>query len=144
MKTSYAEKAMLFIAFMILILFAVCASPYCNSNIENNNFRVKRSEEYQYQTNSNVGSFDSLSSDNSLIQKSEYIQSALEDVLQIFLENKLIIFFMLAVILTFHQFFWMIKRRNILISQTKNKIFMVHYLQLKDGKKGALSFLRPL
>lgn len=140
-KSFFIKNSMVFAAFIVLVIFATCASPYYTSNMFNNSFRSKRTEEYQNQTSDYSTNTHSLDSNSSFLQEAIYMHSALEDILLFLFSNKLIMFLILAVILAFNQLYRFIKRWNILISQTKNKFFIVHYLQLKDGKKSALSLL---
>jgi hypothetical protein len=138
-KSFFINNSIVFAAFIILVIFATCASPYYTSNMFNNNFRTKKTEEYQNQTTNHTGYVHSLDSDTSFAQETVYMHSPLEDILLFLINNKLTLFLILTVLFAFNQLYRFIKRRNILISQTKTKGLIVHYLQQKDGKKDALS-----
>lgn len=137
-RSFYIKKRIFFVLLMAAFIFATCASPYYATSVYNN-CRAKRSEEYQGQAVNGLCSFHTLDMDICLIQKSVNIKAALSDVSFYF--DKLIMFFMLLVVLIFNLCDSFIKRWNILVSRTKNKNFMVHYLQMKDGKKNAPSFV---
>ncbi len=140
MRSFYLNNKIYLITIMIIVIFASCISTYyiTTKGEVYNNYRLKRIEESQNQTcdlygNTNTVNPRILSPDSVTIQ-------ALDELTQLIHSHQIISFFMMAAILSFLQLYLQIRRRNILISQTGVKIFLVHYLQLKDGKKSAPSF----
>ncbi|MDD3173561.1 MAG: hypothetical protein PHF63_07870, partial [Herbinix sp.] len=140
MKSNFIKKNRLMFLFIILIILALLSSHYTPGDAYKN-FRVKRMEETQKYSSYN----GRIKSDHTVIYSKEFaaVQELNENISKklLAISNELLtLFLLLTIILSFCQLYQYIRRRNILMSQTKNKLFMVHYLQLKDGKKNALSF----
>ena len=140
MKRSIIIKSKIYIVtIMLFIIIASCISTYyitIRGDVYSN-YRIKRTEETQSQSADFYGNTN-MENPSLLAQDSVSIQ-AMDDLTQLIHSHKFITFFLIAAILSFIQLYLQIKRRNILVSQTENKTFLVHYLKLKDGKKSALS-----
>lgn len=122
----------------MLIVLITCAAPYFTANDTMKNFRVKKSEEQQKISDDLTG-INKSNNTGLYLQEFANPQASFDDIILYLLHNRIITIFILSLLLPLYQLYRYIRRRNILVSQTKNKLFMVHYLQLKDGKKNALS-----
>lgn len=135
-KQFFINNRFYFITLLVLIIFLSCASPYFVTHETFNSFRVKRSEEMSVGRDNSISMINSLDL-NSYALESINPQAAFDDIILLLLSNKLIIIDILSALLLLYCQYRFIRRRNILVSQIKNKHYMVHYLQQKDGKKGA-------
>jgi hypothetical protein len=133
------ENGLFIILLIITVIVISCVSPYYGANEACKSIRVKRTEELS-------GSSDSTSGMTYSANFSFYTheitnpQAAFEDIILLLLCNKIITFYILLLLLPLYHLYRYIIRRNILVSEVKNKLFLVHYLKRKDGKKNALSF----
>lgn len=147
MIRSTLVKNRLLIVSVFIIVFLASFLYYCTSFSSSEsesclNYRVKRTKVTQYEEINNHSGMSRVN-----LQTQElicYNNNELMDNItkKLMLDNKMMssIFLILTIILSFYQFRLYIRNWIIQISQTKMKSFMVHYLQLKDGKKNALSF----
>lgn len=135
------NKRWISIAILILAIVTLISSYYttievskmnrqANSLVMNKNYRAKEVEEFLSQSHNDCFNITSIHSDVYLFN---------DNILLVYSKDILTIFFILVIILSFLQLSHNIRKWNILMSQTKNRLFLVHYLQLKDGKKNALS-----
>lgn len=140
MKNNFIMKhRIFFILVIIFVLFASYSSSYITGD-ESNNFRVRKFEEIQSHSSNygDTGSIQTGTYSQNLICIQEF-DGLMTKIVLFFSKKMLILFFILTVILSFYQFYLYIRSWMIQISQSKNRIFMVHYLKLKDGKKDAQS-----
>jgi hypothetical protein len=128
-------------AIVILAFLASGSSCYIKNNFHSV-LRTKKIEEIQNQNThanqivkSNPSSIKTLDMmyDQEFEEKSEF--------LFLFAAGRkcITLYYILAVILSAFQFYLYLRYWMIEIFQTKTGLCMVHYLQLKDGKKDALS-----
>lgn len=145
-RSLFVKNRLLIISVLILVLFASFLYYYTSLSSSASesclNYRVKRTKVTQYEEINNHSGMSKVN-----LQTQELICYNNNDLMdnitkKLLFDNKMImsIFFILTIILSMYQFCLYIRNWIIQISQTKMKSFMVHYLQLKDGKKNALSF----
>lgn len=140
MKNNFYFKNKLFLVVLMIIIICISyASPYSSTGEVYKTFRTKRSDEVVQTLNSDF--YGSTNNMHKEIPAQESVSiHAFDELMLLILSQILITFLILVITLSFSQLYLLIRRRNILVSQTQSKVFMVHYLQLKDGKKNALSF----
>ncbi|HWT75220.1 MAG TPA: hypothetical protein VN258_10940 [Mobilitalea sp.] len=141
MKITMIKKNRLFLLFILLMVFAL----YSSNNVTDNtfkSFRTKRTEEVKSSV-SDLHNYNPQIADNSK-QWKEFSDTQIFDDFALIklichIKDMEMLFFRLIIILSFYLFCLYIKRWIILVCQFKVKFFVMRYLQLKDGKKSALS-----
>lgn len=133
----------LFIIFLLIVILFT-SYLYCSStaNTSDFNFRVKKTKVTEYEDINNNGvSRISLYTQELMYYNNNELMDNIIKKLVFDVKKMMSVFLILNIILSFYQFCLYIRSWIIQILQTKTKSsFIVHYLQLKDGKKNALSF----
>lgn len=138
-RITYVNHRWFFITLLTLVVFISCVSPYYAANEAYKSFRVKKVEELSA-TNDNTSLTIYSTVTNFYSSESMNPQAAFDDIILLLMNNRIITIYILSLLLALFQLHRYIRGRNIMVSQTKNKLFMVHCLQRKDGKKSAPSF----
>lgn len=140
MRRSSIKNRIYLITIIIFMIFTSSFLTYYMTNKGEvySSYKIKRIEEAQNQTSVICGNIISINM--GIISPDTITIQAVDGQNQLIHSYQTISYFILVTILPFLQLYLQIKRRNILVSQTGIKMFMVHYLQLKDGKKSAQSF----
>jgi hypothetical protein len=138
-RIAHVKFRWFFIPLLALVIFISCVSPYYTANEAYKSFRVKKVEELSAANDNTSLTIDSNAA-NFYSSEGLIPQAAFDDIILLLLNNKIITIYILSLLLALFQLHRYIRGRNILVSQTKNKLIMVHCLQRKDGKKGTPSF----
>lgn len=144
MKTFASKKNRLFLLLVLLIVFSL----YSTNNFTDNSlksFRTKKTEEMKNNIKDQLYSNLNVTSGASNAKIIENVDTQVFDDFTLYkiftlIKDMEMLFFNLIIILSFYQITLYIKRWIILVYQFRVKLFIMRYLQLKDGKKNAFSF----
>lgn len=123
---------------ILLILFASYSSYfYYTANDVCKVTRIRRSDETK---NANTDTYSTIiKNTHEIINTEDFEDNTVNEILFIISNKVLTLFAFVTVIMSLLQFYLYIRNWIIQISQSNQKIFLVHYSQIKDGKKNALS-----
>lgn len=138
-KNFFIKSRLVFIAIFLLVIFALNSSYYVARNVYQN-VRVKKIEELCNQ-NSSSDSYIKTFHSGAYTFDTDNSQDFVAASKFFFLAGKktLVVFCVLTLIMSLFQFYLYIRNWMIQVSQSRNRIFLVHYQKLKDGKKSAPS-----
>lgn len=128
------------LSFISILLLVVCASffSYYITGETYTNLRVRKMKEIHLEKiDESINIHSMINYQDIIIQDNE---STTSEKLLIINNKTLKLFYVIVLILSFYLFSLYIRDWIIQVSQSVNKVFMVHYLHRKDGKKNVLSF----
>jgi len=137
MKTDSGIKKILLSIIMVFVIFLLVASPHYTSKEVYKNFRMKKTDEI---VNLNEDMLGNLHIINIPLLSKDSVDLQTNDIILFSFYHKVISLMILPAILFFCSLYRFIRRRNILVSESKNILFLVHYLILRDGNIIAPSY----
>ena len=143
MMTGFNKIYRLFLLNIILLIVVTSFAAFYTSGDNSFVFRSNKIESAINRTNILQNDTFKPADSGSIIMDAENEQLFDQEALNfIFIINKnmLVLFSTLIIIFSFYLFCLYIRRWIILVSNLKIKYFILHYLQLKDGKKDASFF----
>lgn len=142
MKTymkKYIINTLLSVFTLILVLF-VSYTSYDNSNDAVKRVRIKSAQETQEVLYESANCFSLWNTFTHNIDNMALLQDgAGVEIIETISNKALTFFFVLILVFSLFQFYLYIRNWLIKVSQSNNKLFLVHYFHMKDGKKDALS-----